>query len=59
MRHIKVYMNTDSIDFVIAALYYQFYLYHRIPYILLDDLRTVHPNSIGLFLINVEKQKIA
>jgi hypothetical protein len=59
MRYIKVYINADTHQFLKVPLYFQFYFYHYIPYVLLDDLQAIDPYCVGLFLVDEEKEKIA
>jgi hypothetical protein len=59
MRHINVYRNVDTNEPMEVPLHFQFYFYYYRPYVLLDDLRNLDPNCVGLLALNKQNEKVS
>ncbi|CAF3393673.1 unnamed protein product, partial [Rotaria sp. Silwood2] len=59
MNYIRVYDNDNTDKFIKVKLYYQFYFYYYLPYVLIDDLRAIDPNAIGIFGLDKQNEKVA
>ncbi|CAF1310643.1 unnamed protein product [Rotaria sordida] len=59
MNYIRVYNSDNTDKFTKVKLYYQFYFYYYLPYVLVDDLRAIDPNAIGIFGLDKQNEKVA
>ncbi|CAF1385495.1 unnamed protein product [Rotaria sp. Silwood1] len=59
MSYIKVYDSDISDQFTKVQLHYQLYFFNYLPYVLIDDLRAIDENAIGLFGLDKENERVA
>ncbi|CAF3411076.1 unnamed protein product [Rotaria socialis] len=59
MSYIRVYDNDNTDQFIKVKLYYQFNFYYYSPYILIEELRVLHPNAIGVLALDERNEKVA
>ena len=60
MPHINVlYLEGDMKEYVKIQLFYEFYFYYFAPYVLLDELKNVDPDCVGLFGLNKAGENIS
>ena len=59
MDFIRVYVNDDKKEFASVPLHYEFYFYHFLPYILLNELINIDPTAVGLFRLTAKNEKIS